>query len=199
MASKGKKKPSLFGLSREPLREEDYSDLSRELIGGTDRSSALIGCAMVDGALLAALNSRFVTMPEEDFEAIFFKADAPLGTFSARIKIAYGVGIYGKKVRDILDAIRRVRNVFAHSVRPLQFSQTLIEPELKRLMQTNLDSIGFDKAGHTLNPLRELWIANCIDATRLLEGYAKRHFGKEIIVELGDWPDGEHAPSQHKS
>jgi hypothetical protein len=45
--------------------------------------------------------------------------DAPLATFSAKIRLAYALSIFGSSTRDDLDTIREIRNAFAHSTRPL--------------------------------------------------------------------------------
>lgn len=50
-----------------------------------------------------------------------FKGDAPLASFSARIRMAYALGIISKEMRADLDAIRDIRNVFAHAQKHITF------------------------------------------------------------------------------
>ena len=70
--SRGEKRKSLFDLSKESLRAEDHPALHRELLTGTDRSAALVGCAAVEAALLTAISSHLIFQNTDDFEKLFF-------------------------------------------------------------------------------------------------------------------------------
>ena len=58
--SKGRKKPTLIDLSREPFQPEDRDAHIAEVLVGADRPSALVGCAVVDANLKLAIGSRLV-------------------------------------------------------------------------------------------------------------------------------------------
>jgi hypothetical protein len=139
--NRGQKKPSLVGLSREPLSVDDKPAARAELLEGTDRSSALVGCALVDSSLVSALTTHFVSMDETQFEELFYSRNAPLQSFSARIQVGRAIGIYGPRVGSMLDSLRKVRNVFAHSIKPLKFDHPLIEKECAKLPDTGLDRL----------------------------------------------------------
>ncbi|MGM4967818.1 MltR family transcriptional regulator [Tardiphaga sp. 1201_B9_N1_1] len=62
-----------------------------------------------------------------------FEGEAPLSSFSAKIKIGYALGLYGKIVRDDLDTIRTVRNAFAHSTVHLDFKTPAVSVVCNRL------------------------------------------------------------------
>ena len=153
--SKGKTKLSLHSLTREPLRPEEHPELLSELLSGTDRSTALVGCAMVDAALVVALTTRFVAMDGDEFNGLFYSQNGPLFSFAARIKIGRAIGIYGAKLQRMMNTIRQVRNVFAHSVRPLTFANDLVAKECALLPDAKLKP----ELEHSLHPLRERYIA----------------------------------------
>ena len=48
-------------------------------------------------------------------------SNAPLATFSARIKACYCLGLISEKTRHDLDIIRNIRNLFAHKLQDLTF------------------------------------------------------------------------------
>lgn len=173
------KKASLHTLSREPLRAEDHEALTEELIRGTDRSCALIGCAMVDAALVAALANRFVFHDIESFDALFYSQTAPLSNLSGRTRVAQAIGIIGPATTARIDTIRRVRNAFAHSIRPLEFTHPDIEKECGSLPESKLDRPGLV---HSLGTIRETYIANCIRTAMALEADAMKNKGKSIYV-----------------
>jgi hypothetical protein len=169
MASKGRKKASLYDLSRAPLLEKDHAALSEELIKGTDRSTALVGCAMVDAALVKAVSAHFVTMKEDEFEKLYYGPGSLLSTYSSRIKIGRCLGIYAEKLNGILDTIRRIRNVFAHSVVPLGFDHELIAKECEKLPEAKLKT----ELSKGLNPHRERYLAICVNLVIALEDHAR--------------------------
>lgn len=78
-----------------------------------DRAVALVAATNLDMTLEHAIKSRLVTLNSDENDRLF-GPDAPIGTFSARIKIGYALGIYERKFRSDLDTIRLIRNVFGH-------------------------------------------------------------------------------------
>jgi len=184
--SRGRKKPSLFDLSREPLQQEDLPALAEELLNGNDRSAALIGCAMIETALLSAITSRFISMEESEYEALFFSPTAPLSNFSSRIKLGRAIAIYGSQLHTVLDTIRRVRNTFAHSVRPLKFSHELIEAEVLSLRALTLAHLRLEGLAKNCPPLRERYVTNCLTIALILERNAAKHAGEKIFIDIHD-------------
>jgi hypothetical protein len=86
----------------------------------SDRGAALTGAALLDDLLADVIRAGFVDDPKH-VESLL-KTDGPLGTFSARIKLAYCVGWIGPDVRDDLNLVREVRNKFAHVRTKIEFS-----------------------------------------------------------------------------
>ncbi len=56
--------------------------------------------------------------------------NAPLGTFSARTKAAYALGLISVQQHDNLDRLRKMRNEFAHSWEPLSISDQRISAHI---------------------------------------------------------------------
>lgn len=182
--SKGKKKLSLADLSREPLKPEDVEKLHIEIKDGTDRSAALIGGAAIDHALLNALNARFVRMKDEDFGDLFFSQQGVLSDLSSRIKIAHAIGIIDDHCRELLNAIRRIRNVFAHAIRPIDFGHELIVKQCELLQDLKVNELAETK----LHPLRIRFSANCFHIEELLMKDAMANFGKLIRIGISQIP-----------
>lgn len=53
--------------------------------------------------------------------------NAPLGTFSSRIKIAFSLGLIEKNEYDTLNIIRKIRNEFGHKWRDINFNSPKIK------------------------------------------------------------------------
>jgi len=91
----------------------------------SDRGAALIAGSIAENALDQILIVRFVPMSPPQRDALF-EYNAPLGTFSAKIKLAYAFGFIDKIIRDDFDRIREIRNVFAHSMIAVKFVDEVI-------------------------------------------------------------------------
>jgi hypothetical protein len=72
---------------------------------------------------LGALLKAFMT-PSEATAQLIEGFNAPLGTFSSRIKAAYAIGLITKEQFLDLERLRKIRNEFAHSWKPTRVSRT---------------------------------------------------------------------------
>jgi mannitol operon repressor len=91
-----------------------YGELLKEIEQSHPRASFLIAAALVDDMLTGAIKYNLVTLSKNE-SADLFDYPGPLSAFSAKIKMGSALGLYGKKLREDLNAIRKLRNDFAHS------------------------------------------------------------------------------------
>ena len=81
-----------------------------------------------------------VIQPEELKKLQIFKGPvAPLGTFSARSRVAYSFGILSKDEYDDIDLIRDIRNKFAHQMTGVSFDLNEITESLRKLKGAQID------------------------------------------------------------
>lgn len=179
MSSSKKKKESIQGLTRAKLSAEDYSAHLNELVAGNDRSSALVACAIVDAALILALRAEFRHLTDDEFKKMVYDPKGIISSFAERIDLAYSLGVFGNKAKGMLDCIRRIRNVFAHSLKPLGFDHPLIMNECAKLPDTRLDKPGLI---HNLSEQRERYISYCIRLAIILEDEAKTQRGLPFLT-----------------
>lgn len=114
--SKGKKKPSIHHLSRDRARSKDYLD---ELLGQNDRACALVAASILSQDLLSLIETKLTKLTEEERNLLFYEAQAPLSSFSARIALSYALGLIPSEERSNLTIIRHIRNTFAHTSRSI--------------------------------------------------------------------------------
>jgi hypothetical protein len=102
-----------------------------------DRMIAIIGSTYIELGLEQAILTHFTsTLPHETKMRIFRgESDGPavLTDFYAKIELAYMLGIITEEARDDLHTIRAVRNAFAHSALPLDFSTPEVAALLKHI------------------------------------------------------------------
>jgi hypothetical protein len=100
----------------------DIPDLERELFAsGSDRALAVLYSSLVEVLIKRLLNAKMRSELNSDDRDRLFGPQGPVGTFSSRIIVAYAFGLIGPDTRFNLDLIREIRNVFAHSRKPLSF------------------------------------------------------------------------------
>ena len=95
-----------------PPTKEELRTARNLLINERPRAAAVMAAAWVDDGLRALLRA-YLGRESKLAEAVLAE-NGPLGTFSTRIKISFLLGLIGEPFRRDLDAIRRVRNDFAH-------------------------------------------------------------------------------------
>jgi Mannitol repressor len=86
----------------------------------TDRSAVLLSTSFLDNKLEEGIR---VFLVDDDIVNKLFEGYAPLSTFSAKIDLAFAIGLISKETRQDLHTIRRIRNHFAHRWEDLQFDK----------------------------------------------------------------------------
>jgi len=119
----------------------DFAKLMHGIVFGQERACVILSAVLLDARLEIALKKVLrpsrARKPANDE---IFGANAPIGTFSSKILLAYRLGLIDNQVKSSLESIRKIRNEFAHSTEHQELSQ---EPnkdqilELKNLAKDN--------------------------------------------------------------
>jgi DNA-binding MltR family transcriptional regulator len=96
----------------------------KSLTPESDRGIAVLSAAFIDMELEKLLTRFFVDAPAVTKDLL--GQSRPIGTFSSRIDLCFAVGLIGKATHRNLHLVRKVRNDFAHSGKPLKFSEPQI-------------------------------------------------------------------------
>ncbi len=104
-----------------------------------DRTAALLAATKVEDGLLDIIKDRMRPMNSTDDNRLFGPS-SPLGAHGTRAEVAYQFKIIGRNTRDDLEAIRLIRNAFAHCRKSIWFSTPEIAEGCRRL--TLIDRIG---------------------------------------------------------
>jgi Mannitol repressor len=99
----------------------------------SDRGCALFATAYLDKTLSDLLFLSVVYGGSRKMEKDLFDLNSPLGTFSARITMAYYMGKISKAVRRDLDLLRAIRNKFAHHPKIVTFDDDAVANQCKEL------------------------------------------------------------------
>lgn len=114
--------------------EERFNGFLTEFQHETERAAAVLGAAYLDTLLEELLCASFVEAPTDNDR--LFAQEGPLASFSARIKLAYFLGLITKEEHDDLHQVREIRNRFAHKIHGLTFDTDEIRDRCRNLKCT---------------------------------------------------------------
>lgn len=164
------KQPKLGDLSRDLPTKEEVANYQALLAQESDRGAALMAGAFVENALWVCVCARIVDPGDKIRKEWFEGPLAPFATFSAKITLGRALGIYGPHMEARLVVIKNIRNQFAHSSRPLDFSNATVLAACKKLTPE-------DKKYDKLKG-RRIYIASTMALAEVLVRDARKHGGK---------------------
>lgn len=97
------------------------------------RLMILVGAAYLDDLLTRMLQAAMAHQPGGSDP--LFDADRPLGTFSARIQLAYRLGLLSREFESFLQTLRKLRNDAAHAVHEIDLFSS---PHIDRVIHLQL-------------------------------------------------------------
>jgi hypothetical protein len=98
---------------------QGYPDVVAEIERQPDRGAALVAAALLEEQLLHTIKSALTR--HESVEHKMFQGDGPLATFSAKIDLGLLLGLYTPQIHKQFHRIRKIRNEFAHNMKPITF------------------------------------------------------------------------------
>lgn len=96
------------------LNLSEFNIFVNEFKGESDRAAVILGAAKLD-LLLYQILECFLG-PSVSGKDELLDGDSALGTFSAKIMIAYRLGLIDAEFTRCLQFVRKIRNAFAHEV-----------------------------------------------------------------------------------
>jgi DNA-binding MltR family transcriptional regulator len=134
----------------EELSGDQINRTFNEVFKQTDRASAIVSSALLEELIERLLIAFF--MDHETVKRDLFDGISPLSTMSAKINIAYHLGLLEKNEFEDLKLIKNIRNDFAHSFETINFETQRIKDkclQLKMLISTNPPKDAMDSIKNT--------------------------------------------------
>jgi hypothetical protein len=136
------------------------------------RAAAIILSSLVETILELAISSKMVRLNERNFESMFRGGTAPLSSLSAKIAMAFALGLVGAELRSQLDRFRSIRNVFAHAMVRVTFDHPEIVEECLKLDPQKIIEGRYEPA--TDSPRERFTMVGWITVTLLLRNLQHR-------------------------
>jgi len=124
----------------EPEVDDAFGDLNRlnSMLANLDERALVLSLAAFAEEALGDLIQAYL-MPGDSTDKLLAGFNAPLGTFSARIRMAHALGLLTSHQADDLDRLRKIRNEFAHNWEPVSFEDQNISTHIRALNFHSLD------------------------------------------------------------
>ncbi|HUX11940.1 MAG TPA: MltR family transcriptional regulator [Spirochaetia bacterium] len=116
--------------------ETDEADLDNRLIfQESDRGAALLAASLLEEILERLLRAFFDEAHRQITPILtsLFDAMGPLGTFAGKSKFAFAARLITETQYEDLEQIRKVRNEFAHTTGPADFTDPRIAKRMEKL------------------------------------------------------------------
>lgn len=125
-----------------PSRDEIEVIFNQLCSEHNDRTLAIFGASMVERSIELSLWTKFRYLNLEERRRLF-GPEAPLSSFSSKIKIAYAMELCDRNISKELNLIREIRNAFAHSSKLLNFETKEVVDLCKFIKFDESEIIGF--------------------------------------------------------
>lgn len=109
----------------------------KEIEQQTDRGYAIMMTSIVDNYLKLLLLNRLNPLTKKEVSDLF-DGNAPLTSFAAKVNLGYALGLYSDACKRAMHSMRRIRNIFAHHIAPLTFSDDTIKEAGSGLISGNI-------------------------------------------------------------
>lgn len=128
---------------------QEITDFVVGLAREGERAAVVLGAARLDVALERLLKKLMHHHPGGSDN--LFEPDRPLGSFSAKIALAYRLGVIDRNFEHALQMIRKIRNAFAHSTTVSSLSDPPYNSQVNELVRdVRKDGDSFDNMAQNL-------------------------------------------------
>jgi DNA-binding MltR family transcriptional regulator len=130
--AKSKKPKGLSGMMSADVNAGDLNDVVAEIRQASDRTAAIVLGSLVERTVEQRILAALPRHDEKTAERLLAR-DGPLSSFYGKNQLGYALGAYDETILHQVEIIRRVRNVFAHSVLPIHFETQEIIDQVSKL------------------------------------------------------------------
>lgn len=127
--TKKRRKSRLSRLSREHPTTEEANAVIDSMLVSAPIATAILGAGLVEHDLDRLLRDK-IKVSDEMWNELTSES-GPLRSLSSKILMGHALKIYDEKLRQVLDVMRTIRNVFAHAKKLINFAHPDIVSELR--------------------------------------------------------------------
>lgn len=111
-----------------------------EMMEENDRSIVIVGAAYIDFLLRRLIEKSLLPRPHKGKDELL-DSGSPLSSFSSKIDLCYRLGVLDKEFSQLLHALRKIRNDFAHNLKGCDLNSPPNSDRVKELAKYLKDSM----------------------------------------------------------
>lgn len=171
---------TLSQLARKAIADEEFPEIGEEAFHSSDRTAAIVLASGVERILEQSI---IATLPRHDNRTVerLLGRDGPLDSFYGKSQLGYALSIYGSTTLDNLEAVRKIRNAFAHSPLRINFETKQVVEEVQKI---KIEALDMRELSH-LSEGRQTYSAFCT-LFIVVFLFKARGFSLEKLLEMLD-------------
>lgn len=114
---------------------KSFSEIFEPLKTESDRGCVLVVSSLVENVLEDHISARLVPKIDKDDELMGRSINSPISNFSAKINLAYRIGIITVNERKIYHQLRLLRNSCAHQIDQQNFEKNHFKDRIKNIIE----------------------------------------------------------------
>jgi hypothetical protein len=130
-----------------------YNNMVEQFHKETDRAAAVLAGCFLENYLAVFLKAFFV-----DYDDAMFDGFGPLSSFAQRSSIAMATGLVDRGILEQLDAIRHIRNHFAHHPFDANFNDAVLAKYFDKLPSSKDPSFNTKGDGKPLTDRKWIYL-----------------------------------------
>lgn len=167
--SRGRMKPSLYSLPTEQPTTDDLKNIRDEILKSSDRNAVILASSNLEWQLGRLILHKLPNATPENPGKLLDRDGSLSGVF-AKNHLGFALGLYDKDTLYDLEVIRRIRNAYAHTPRPITFRNRLLADECNKLKLKKQPEYQRVIKNYGKNPsiaMRWIFLYACADLTMM--------------------------------
>jgi hypothetical protein len=124
-------KKSLRALQQRVPTPDEYQAAWQEVFDAPARAAVIVAAALIERKLKELILGQLAPGLDKGDKDLFGPMK-PLSSFSAKIRLGYGLRLYGDRTYHDLDLLREMRNLFAHGPLSMDFNTPEVKNEIEK-------------------------------------------------------------------
>jgi DNA-binding MltR family transcriptional regulator len=153
----------------------NIANLVKEFEKESDRAVIIIGASRLDSILENMIKQRLVSNSSGNDE--LFNQEGPISTFSAKINMAYRLGLIDNDFANLLHIIRKLRNDCAHCSVSIDLNKGNVADRVREIIQilkiTSMFSQNWPKSMSVSGELKIVFSIMCFELNVLSQFVVK--------------------------
>lgn len=160
-----------------------FHSIIEEICQPSIRASIITSAALIE-SMLQKLLETYLIPESNNFKSELFDFSGPLGTFSAKNKMAYALRLISKELYQDIDSYRNIRNKCAHKL--------YLDPQTLKKIECKAHDFKFVKSCFKIHPSEKLNVYTTLECATIIVALIRRINNIEQLQQFNFEVKGDH-------